>query len=578
MKSHVSPLQPVRPARPSGRPRTASPHIRLLLGGVLLGFATFALAGCSQQSGERAVAPEEQSGSDGMPAEMADLDREESAGSEPVTPPPPEAEFPPHDALTERDLRLSPMEHAEIASADERSFEMAPLRSESEDSTFDDVRTPMAIESDAMAAPRVELGPFESLPAGSTRDAKDGFATIAVYYATDRERDPVPLSAYAVQGNRDALVLLGGSAAIFLCLALFNIARRRSAAGIGSACLAGVAAAGAVVIVWTGTANIEKHGVTYTADRGSMVHGVAEVTVPDTHQRGQLERPTLLHFEVRENQQDHIVLTSATELSDGDFHQRLSQTVASSPNQDLLVFIHGYNVDFESALQRTAQLAVDLPFEGVPVCYSWPSQGKLLRYTVDEANAAWTQSHLKEFLLDLSARSGARSINVIAHSMGNRPTTGALAEIHWQRQADSETETLLDRLVLAAPDVDADRFRRDLAPVLVNVANQVTLYASSDDQALVASKRVHGSPRAGESGESLVVVPGIETVDVSGIDLSLLGHSYYGDSPSMLQELYELVRGRLPAARRRLLQPRPLGELTYWQLVPSRVSNLAPIP
>ncbi|MEZ6079827.1 MAG: hypothetical protein R3C56_30390 [Pirellulaceae bacterium] len=57
--------------------------------------------------------------------------------------------------------------------------------------------------------------------------------------------------------------------------------------------------------------------------------------------------------------------------------------------------------------------------------------------------------------------------------------------------------------------------------------------------ALIASKQVHGYPRAGESGANIVIVPGIETIDVSGIDLSLLGHSYYGDSEPMLRDLFE---------------------------------------
>ena len=148
--------------------------------------------------------------------------------------------------------------------------------------------------------------------------------------------------------------------------------------------------------------------------------------------------------------------------------------------------------------------------------------------------------------------------------MGNRPMTAAMEQIQWQ--LDSESDVPFDRIVLAAPDVDADRFRRDLAPSLLNVANQVTLYASSDDQALIASKQVHGYPRAGESGQNVVVVPGVETIDVSGIDLSLLGHSYYGDNESMLRDLYEVVRARLPAARRALLVARRQGELVYWQL------------
>ena len=170
----------------------------------------------------------------------------------------------------------------------------------------------------------------------------------------------------------------------------------------------------------------------------------------------------------------------------------------------------------------------------------------------------------EKFLLELANESGAESINVVAHSMGNRPMTAAMEQIQWQ--LSDQADVPFDRIVLAAPDVDADRFRRDLAPSLLNVAKHVTLYASSDDQALIASKQVHGYPRAGESGEHVVVVPGVETIDVSGIDLSLLGHSYYGDNESMLRDLYEVVRARLPAPHRAQLIARRQGDLLYWQL------------
>lgn len=438
---------------------------------------------------------------------------------------------------------------------------------------------PAASELPAMVAPvesaneiSATLAPAQ-LPAGATHDGEQGFATVEVFYATDRARGALPLSAYEVTGKKQAFILLTGCSIMLFIFSALSWLRGQSRAGGLSAITGSVAGILAAACIALGQANIEKHGVTYSGDRGVLTRGVCEVTVPDSHQRGLVERPSLLRFEVREDQQKHIVLTSAVELSSGDFQTRLSSAVSDSPHQDMLVFIHGYNVDFESAVQRTAQIAVDLPFEGVPVCYSWPSQGSLIGYSVDETNAEWTTTHLKKFLLELATESGASSINVVAHSMGNRPMTAAMEQIRWQR--DEESDVLFDRIVLAAPDVDADRFRRDLAPSLLHVADHVTLYASSDDQALIASKQVHGYPRAGESGPHVVVVPGIDTVDVSGIDLSLLGHSYYGDNESMLRDLYELVRARLPAAQRALLITRRQGNLVYWQLA-QRSGN--PVP
>lgn len=394
-------------------------------------------------------------------------------------------------------------------------------------------------------------------------DADSPYRSVNVLYATDRLRDTHPLSAYQLSGQRQLISLLGMGVAATCVLSLLALLFRRTTTAKLCGVLTVACCSGAAFVFFTGGATIEKTGVTYTGDRGKLTRGVCRVTVPKSHTPGTVERPSLLKFEVSENQAKHIVLTSVDELPVDAFEQRLKTELAEADQPDLLVFIHGYNVDFESAVLRTAQIAVDLPFEGVPVCYSWPSQGTLIGYPVDENNAAWTVGHLKEFLNELVDRSGAKSIHVVAHSMGNRAMTAAMQQMALERQA---SEPIFDRVVLAAPDVDADLFRKDLAGALTQIAEQVTLYASSDDQALVASKAVHGYPRAGETGEFLVVVPGVDTIDVSGIDLSLLGHSYYGDSEAILRDLYEVLLSRLPAYKRSSLISRAYESQVYWQL------------
>ncbi|MCH1441700.1 MAG: alpha/beta hydrolase [Rubripirellula sp.] len=401
------------------------------------------------------------------------------------------------------------------------------------------------------------------MPAG-TLSTDAGYSRIQVYYATDRQRSHVSLAAYELSGRRTTFMSLTFFSLLAIAYAGISTLRSRAqAAGISAilGCLTGCMAGG---LIFLGQTTIEKHGVNYTGERGQFTHGIAEVSVPDLHERGVVERPSLLRFEVREDQTKHLVLTDAVELLDDDFELKISNAVAKAPAHDLLVFIHGYNVSFESALLRTAQLAVDLPFEGVPVCYSWPSQATLTGYPIDANNADWTVPHLQGFLLKLATETGADSINVIAHSMGNRAMTSAIRQI--SQQQDPVDPPLFDRIVLAAPDIDADYFRRDAAPALVKVAKHVTLYASSEDQALIASRKVNGYPRAGDSGADIVIVPGIETIDVSGTDLSLLGHSYYGDNEIMLRDLYDVVRARLPATQRTSLIPRAAGPMTYWQL------------
>jgi esterase/lipase superfamily enzyme len=299
----------------------------------------------------------------------------------------------------------------------------------------------------------------------------------------------------------------------------------------------------------------------YGNERGELETGVCEVTIPKSHQRGQLESASLLRLELKQDAARHIVLQSVIPKERTEFLAELSAAVARSPQRDVLIFIHGYNVDFEDAARRTAQLAKDLELQGAPVCYSWPSQAGLLQYAVDETNVVWTVPHLKQFLLEVVRESDARSVNVIAHSMGNRALTSALKELRYELQDDAR---LFNQVVLAAPDIDADIFRRDIAPAITSTARRVTLYASSKDRALAVSKRLHGYPRAGESGPSLLLVEDIDTIDASGIDFSLLGHSYYGGNSNILADLGLLIRQGLPAASRMNLAANRRDGLTYW--------------
>jgi esterase/lipase superfamily enzyme len=267
------------------------------------------------------------------------------------------------------------------------------------------------------------------------------------------------------------------------------------------------------------------------------------------------------------------VLTAVHPEPADEFYADLRACVDQTTRKEAFVFIHGYNVGFETAVRRTAQIAYDLKFEGAAIAYSWPSQEGLLSYTVDETNVDWTVPHLKEFLQGVAQRSGAKSVHLVAHSMGNRALIWALREMVMEQKADCPK---FNEVVLTAPDIDADKFQRDLAPAIVNAASRVTLYASSNDEALVASRKVHGYRRAGESGETMVVIPGVDTVDVSEVDTTFVGHSYYGSNSTVLADLFELMQGSKPPDQRKWLQSMKLGALKYWKFLRSRADKLLP--
>ncbi len=400
------------------------------------------------------------------------------------------------------------------------------------------------------------------------------YTVVKVYYATDR-------SAVDVFQWRQSLragwpVLTGIFAALTALLMLWRRRRGRFVRGLAWGCLAVTLVLGGLTLAyrWQPAANDESIERMYGGDRGEFDLGVCSVSVPRDHQVGELESPTVLRLEFRPDPARHVVLLGVHPESTDDFYADLRGCIDRTARKEAFVFIHGYNVGFETAVRRTAQIAYDLKFEGAAITYSWPSQEGLLGYTVDETNVAWTVPHLKEFLLGVAERSGAKSVHLVAHSMGNRALTSALRELAMERKADCPR---FHEVVLTAPDVDADVFRRDIAPAIVGTADRVTLYASSNDEALIASRKVHGYRRAGESGEKVVVVPGVDTVDVSEVDTSFIGHSYYGSSRTVLADLFELMQGSKPADQRKGLQSMRLGVLKYWKFLRS-LNNPAPPP
>lgn len=412
--------------------------------------------------------------------------------------------------------------------------------------------------------------PAESEPAPPAAEpATEDYTTITVFYGTDR----LPLQGGASGGLWNSgwltAAAVWGAITLVVTLIAIRLARRRAAIVLG--------AAGAMATVALATLSMETRPYVssgqagpqrvYGNQRGTLEMGTCQVSVPRVHEVGQVERPSIFRLEFQEDPTQHVVLADVVQQSEDEFYSRLQDRIGKSPKREAFVFVHGFNVTFEAAARRTAQLAYDLKVDAAPIFFSWPSQGGLLQYTVDETNVVWTVPHLKQFLLGIVQRSGAQSVHLIAHSMGNRALTSALQSIAYEFR---DSPPMFNQVVLTAPDIDADVFRRDIAPAVIKTAGRVTLYASSNDEALLLSKQIHGYPRAGDTGDGLLVIPGIDTIDVSTVDTSLIGHSYYGSNSTVLEDLLDLLHEAKPPEQRPWLHPMQLGRMMYWVFLAER--------
>lgn len=289
----------------------------------------------------------------------------------------------------------------------------------------------------------------------------------------------------------------------------------------------------------------------FLSGRGEVSYGSCNVSIPRDHRLGEVERPSVLRFQFRENPEKHVALLTIEQYDEDEFFERVSAKAGAQDSADAVVFVHGYNVTFEAAARRTAQMSYDIGFTGAPIFYSWPSKGGLSGYGADETMIEWATPNIKQFLKDVALRTEAKKIHLIAHSMGNRGLTAALTQL----VDEGETEVLskFREIILTAPDIDADIFKRDILPK-ITPGRRVTLYASAKDRALIASKKVHAFPRAGDAGESLIIVDGLDTVDATEVTTGFLGHSYFAENESVMADIFYLLHKRLPANRRVSLQ------------------------
>ncbi len=432
------------------------------------------------------------------------------------------------------------------------SSAMSPPRSSSQRLGLLYKDQPLIPESAETAAPQ----------AATVSDLKQ----VKVYYGTNRQ--PLDVPGVSLSGGSKTTFAASIGLAIAACATCAFGFLRRKAPAYALAALAGLGSVSTLAVHSLSSRTPLESALEqarYGGDYSATVElGMCEVSIPEIHRPGELESPSLLlRLEVAPDPNKHIVLKKVQRLEPDAFYNDLQAELASRGN-NILVFVHGYNVSFEDAARRTAQMSYDLKFPGAPIFYSWPSQANWYRYRTDRENIERSVAQIKDFLIELADRSEGTTINLVAHSMGNVGLTAALSAMDGQAQ--------FNQIVLAAPDIDAQTFKDTIAPRIVTRGKRVTLYTSKTDLALIASRYFNHGARAGDSGNEMVYVPGIETIDATAVDSSLLGHSYYGSNVSVLYDLGQLLSGQ-PIAARTYLQPSTNPYMPSWYFDPKNIAS-----
>ncbi|MFZ1083022.1 MAG: alpha/beta hydrolase [Candidatus Kryptoniota bacterium] len=193
-------------------------------------------------------------------------------------------------------------------------------------------------------------------------------------------------------------------------------------------------------------------------------------------------------------------------------------------SSDVLVFIHGFNVTWESAVGSAlalqemvnAQRILNGPL--MVVLFTWPSEGKAVpMYSyLDDRGRARNSGYavgrgflkLRDFFIRLQDdvknkkdKACGQAIHLLCHSMGNYVLQNALERMESFTQT-SALPRLFENIFMCAADVD-DTVLEPAKPLgrLNELTRSINVYYNRDDKAMMISETTKGNPeRLGYNG------------------------------------------------------------------------------
>jgi esterase/lipase superfamily enzyme len=302
----------------------------------------------------------------------------------------------------------------------------------------------------------------------------------------------------------------------------------------------------------------------YSENRGETAFGAAMVAIDRNKTYGSFAQLQPPHFLSQTEPIGNSKLQQVTKVEKERFMNALAEH--DDGRNEILVYIHGYKMGFIKTAAIAAQLRYELAFPGPFIAFSWPSVNTLSGYAADHENMTWSEQAYLDLITELAELYPDSTIHLVAHSLGNKVMLNTLLEL--KEQYPSTEEWPIGEIVMIAPDIDLGIFERDMAEAFKEMPSRKTLYVSSKDFPLFASATIYKYPRLGDSRNGTPVIEGIDTVDVSDAIPLFDGHGYYEANRETIEDLYHVIRKRLPAEKRPTLTTSNEGGEQHWRLQP----------
>jgi esterase/lipase superfamily enzyme len=205
--------------------------------------------------------------------------------------------------------------------------------------------------------------------------------------------------------------------------------------------------------------------------------------------------------------------------------QSASALAQATSGRDVLIYVHGFNQTFETAVLDGARLSDGIGFHGETIVFAWPSRAKLLDYGYDRDSAMWSRDSLHAVLDALLASPTTGRINIVAHSVGSMLAMEALRQLYAERGGLAGDR--IGALVFAAPDIDMDVFTSSVEHI-GPLAGKITVITSTNDRALALSGWMSGGmTRVGAAEKNKLKLFGVHVVDASEEGWGIINHDLF---------------------------------------------------
>lgn len=281
------------------------------------------------------------------------------------------------------------------------------------------------------------------------------------------------------------------------------------------------------------TREIDATGQFSQAGRGSLTYARFIVSVPPDHLPGAVE----VAGRVPDPATDFVTRDRQILGSSAAFQRDVSRALRQSPDArgEVIVFVHGFNNTLGDGIYRLAQMVNDMGTTGVPTHFSWPSAANPLGYVRDRDSALASRAAFITMLDDI-ARSGARRIVIVAHSMGSFLTLESLV---WMAKSGGHPGfNRIGGVILLSPDIDVDLFQAQAAEI-GTLPQPFVIFTNARDRALNLSARLTGEQNRLGTLTSPDDVANLEVtlIDVTALDDVGSSHLAAVSSPTMLRVL-----------------------------------------